>query len=106
MYEDYDEEDYRYLLRSGHLFDVALIWRIVKRKDLNPEERYCAFIHFKIVSCGIILRCRTNTLPIVRIPRIYNQEPGIFYDVDPEDIDNWMIESELLYKIMLEDHRV
>ena len=93
-------------MRSGHLFDVALVWRIVKRKDFTPEERYCAYIHLKIVSCGIVLRNGTTTLPIIKIPRIYNQEPGIFFDVETEDIDNWMLESELLYKILLEDHRV
>ena len=103
---NYADEDYEYLLHSGHLFDVAVVWRIVKRKDCNPEERYCTFIQFKLVSCGIVLRNKTSMLPVVKIPRIYNQKPGICYCVESEDIDNWMIESELFYKILLQDHRV
>ena len=102
----FTEADYEYLLRSGHLFDVALIWRIVKRKHRNREQRYSTFIHFKIVSCGVVLRNKPATLPIVKIPRIYNQEPGIFFNVESDDIDNWMLESELFYKILLENHRV
>ena len=104
--EDYDEEDYQYLLRRGILFDVAVIWRIVKRKDLTPEQRYCAFIHLKIVACGIVLRNKAETLPIVRIPRIYDQEPGIFFNVNASTVDSYLLEADLFYKILLQNHRV
>ena len=76
----------------------------MKRRDLTDEQRYCAFIHFKIVTYSIILRNPTQFLPVVRIPRIYNQEPGIFFDVDTDLTD--LSESELFYKILLQDHRV
>ena len=78
----------------------------MKRRDLTPEQRYAAFIHLKIVACGIILRNPTLALPIIRIPRIHDQEPCVFYDVNVPVTNNWLIESELFYKILLEDHRV
>ena len=104
--EDYNEEDYGYLLRSGNILNVAVIWRIVKRRDLSNEKRYAAFIHFKIVSCGIILRNPSLTLPVIRIPRIYDQEPMTYFNVDTTLTDHLMLESELFYKILLENHRV
>ena len=104
--EDYNEDDYQYLLRRGNLFDVALIWRIVKRRDLTPEQRYTAFIHFKIMACGIVLRNFSDTLPIIRIPRIYNQEPGIFFNVDTSLANSYLLEAGLFYKILLQNHRV
>ena len=104
--EDYDEEDYQYLLRRGNLFDVALIWRIFKRRELTDEERYTVYIHFKIIACGICLRNRPLTLPTIRLPRIYDQEPITYFDVDTTLTNYFMLESELFYKILLEDHRV